>query len=466
MKSGNFPVDFCYLLVKILQDAVLSVLLEQKEAKMSKLGGYVLFVVLLVTGCDILETGPSTPLKPWGDATLKVNQKGVFYTVSQAENSDSQNIRFDFGDGTYSDWSHLVAPGETVSVMHSWSSSGVYYVRAQAMDANNTVSRWSEGFRVTVSDSVQSSDSFSLQVVGSFELGNNAFTTRLSKKGSYVFLAGHKGGLYIIDVSNPQTPVEIKRYVPQDSLRVPYVNDVKIVGNYAYIAVTYYYSSLTEVEVLNISDPSSPVLVGAYQDTSGHSYFEYLYVVDTLVYVLGQYPHLVIINFKNPAHPVRAGDVQISGYYHYDIFVSGDYAYVSCNEYGAQIIDVHDPTNPNVLNTLTPSGNVSGVFVKLNRLYTASTGGYLTIYDIQDPAHPSQLSSIGFGDNANGVLVQGNYAYVADHTAGLYVVDVSNPELPVVKGGVDTPGNAWSVVVDGNFAYVADGTSLQIVRLR
>ncbi len=428
--------------------------------------GLVLAAMLLaVTGCDLFKLGPSIPLKPWGTTSLRVNQSATFYTTVEDASTDSVSVRFDFGDGAYSDWSNFVAVGETVSMSHSWNAPGTYYVKAQAKDVDDNRSVWSVGLAVSVSDSTQSSDSFNLQVVGHFDFDFNSDAIRIAKKDNFVLLATHMGGLYIIDVSNPQNPVEAGRYVP-DSASRPYVNDVKVVGNYAYIAVTYMYKPDKEVEVLDVSNPSSPTLVGAYQDTSDNVYFEYLYVVDSLVYVVGQYYNLHIINFKNPSAPTLVGKVQIADYSHYDIFVANDYAYVACNDWGAQVVDVHDPSNPQVLSTVSPSGDVYGVFVSGNKLYTASTGGHLTIYDVQDPAHPTQLSSLGFSDNANGVLVSGNYAYVADHTAGLYVVDVSNPELPVVKGGVDTPGNAWSIVVDGNYAYVADFTSLQIVRLR
>lgn len=94
-------------------------------------------------------TGPwiGTPSKPVGASTKLVNAWQV-YTCGVVEGSDCSvfQYRFSWGDGFTSPWLSSNLCG------HSWSSSGVYAVRAQARCAssNGLVSAWSEALDVTV----------------------------------------------------------------------------------------------------------------------------------------------------------------------------------------------------------------------------------------------------------------------------------------------------------------------------
>ena len=89
----------------------------------------------------------STPEIPTGPSTGEVNQS-LTYSTGGASSSlgHSLEYRFDWGDGSYSDWS----PSTTAS--HSWSSQGTCVVRVQARCATHTsiVSGWSSGPSVNI----------------------------------------------------------------------------------------------------------------------------------------------------------------------------------------------------------------------------------------------------------------------------------------------------------------------------
>ncbi len=88
----------------------------------------------------------SVPSSPAGADTLGINQSSVFTTggASSSEGHDVQ-YRFDWGDGTTSDW------GGTSSA-HSWGSAGTYQVKAIARCRTHTGVRsaWSQAHPVTV----------------------------------------------------------------------------------------------------------------------------------------------------------------------------------------------------------------------------------------------------------------------------------------------------------------------------
>ncbi len=89
----------------------------------------------------------SIPATPTGTTS---GITGMSYTYSTGDSSSSLEhsvqYLFDWGDGTYSDWS------SSTSASKSWTSVGSYIVRTQARCATDTsvVSLWSPGFSVTI----------------------------------------------------------------------------------------------------------------------------------------------------------------------------------------------------------------------------------------------------------------------------------------------------------------------------
>lgn len=125
-------------------------ILEQAEAK-DKLPEVVLegeFSELAIWGAETkdkplperLVPAPAPPLAvAVGPSTGKVNEPLTFSTSI----TGSPEYRFDWGDGTYSDWS------PSPSAAHSWSSHGSYVVRIQGRE-RGIPSMWSPGTVVTI----------------------------------------------------------------------------------------------------------------------------------------------------------------------------------------------------------------------------------------------------------------------------------------------------------------------------
>jgi len=73
------------------------------------------------------------------------------YAISTTD-PDGDNISYmvDWGDGTTSDWSELVASGTSVFFTHSWMNVSTYQVQAIAQDEHGLNSSWEPVFNVTV----------------------------------------------------------------------------------------------------------------------------------------------------------------------------------------------------------------------------------------------------------------------------------------------------------------------------
>lgn len=153
-----------------------------------------------------------------------------------------------------------------------------------------------------------------------------------------------------------------------------------------------------------------------------------------------------------------------------DVFVDGNYAYMTNSWISLMIINVADPANPSFAGGFTTPGSAKDVYVAGNYAYVTSYESYgwssLQIIDVANPASPTLAGSYDSLRYANAVFVSGNHAYVADgpYDYGLRIINIANPANPTLAGIYDTPGDAYDVYVAGNYAYVADDTyGLQII---
>ncbi len=110
-----------------------------------------LVVIGAIIGCK-RETKNNAPEIPAisGPDSAAVEQAITFTATSTDPDGDSIAIRFDWGDGAISDWSNFVLSGQSVSMSHTYSTTGTYYVKAQAKDINGAISDWSSTHKIVI----------------------------------------------------------------------------------------------------------------------------------------------------------------------------------------------------------------------------------------------------------------------------------------------------------------------------
>ena len=98
----------------------------------------------------------------------------------------------------------------------------------------------------------------------------------------------------------------------------------------------------------------------------------------------------------------------------------------------------------------------------------ASLGG-VAVVDVTDPTAPQLLGTYATASAANGVLLDGTVLYVAAGWQGVLALDVSDPAAPYPLGSCDTPGYAYGLQLSGDLLLVADGEGglqrLQVARI-
>ncbi len=235
--------------------------------------------------------------------------------------------------------------------------------------------------------------------------------------GTTVYVADPITGLQIVDVSDPASPAQLGSYpMPSDE-----AYHVEIAGDLAFVA------SKLGLRIIDVSTPASPTLVGSY-DTTGEA--RSVAVTDGTAYLAVRSDGLLVIDVSNPSAPVLLGEYHTVGAAAAasDVAVVGDIAYVGYGPLGLEILDVGDPANITLLGTHETPGEVYGMTAVGTSLYLADSGsGLLQVVDASDPMSPQLLGSHLSSYGVVNVNVVDSTAYIANGSAGLLILDVSDP---------------------------------------
>jgi len=228
------------------------------------------------------------------------------------------------------------------------------------------------------------------------------------------------------------------------------------------------------IRVVNYSDPYNPDTVTRYTEPA-HD----IDIREHLAYYVGD--SLYIRDISNPLESQQIGSCCHWGH-SFRVHVFDTLALVTHTTgpmiHILKIIDISDPTDPQVLSTNYPTGDGwwarMDVWKKDNYVYWVDWAsdpetwydvGQITILDITDPTDPIPIVvDTCLPRSPTAIWIKDNYAYVSldDYFAGpevfnggLIVLDVSDPYNIDSLGFFEIPGEACNVHIKGNFAYVS-----------
>jgi len=106
----------------------------------------------LAAGCKFKNNPPDTPATPTGPTEVLTNSTASYVSSAVDPDGDSIYLSFssDLGGYEYSEWSRLVASGDTASKEYTWYNSGTCKVRVRALDQHGSYSDWSQWLVITV----------------------------------------------------------------------------------------------------------------------------------------------------------------------------------------------------------------------------------------------------------------------------------------------------------------------------
>jgi len=102
-----------------------------------------------VRGVMFIRLSPSKPHKPAGPNNGVPNMEYGFTTKSTAP-KDPIYYKWDWGDGTFSDWMGRYNSNEICEATHTWKEKGSYNIRVKAKDVDGWESPWSDPLAVSM----------------------------------------------------------------------------------------------------------------------------------------------------------------------------------------------------------------------------------------------------------------------------------------------------------------------------
>ncbi|MGB3479993.1 MAG: T9SS type A sorting domain-containing protein [bacterium] len=286
------------------------------------------------------------------------------------------------------------------------------------------------------------------------QLSTQGKATSICVKGDYAYL-GNGSSLRILDVSNPSNPSEIGSV----SELPGYLWDLTVSGDYVYTAEG------NGVSIIDVSVPSSPSLAGRFDNVSfGISYGiavkgNYTYVG---AYVDGTTGYLLVLDVADPSNPQLVDTLYFDDGPIYSVEIQGDYAYLTTSWDWAPVVDISDPANP--VRVADINGSSWGFNIKTSgNLVFVSAQMSCWIADITDPTNPVTLTLIEPPDiatNITDVGIYGQYAYITSFESGLRILDITIPYCPVEVGYTGLSGTgllspAFAVSMNEQCACVA-----------
>jgi len=286
--------------------------------------------------------------------------------------------------------------------------------------------------------------------IGDYNSGDR--TLSLDIKNEIVYTIKNTGLIEILDVNDPDQPQLI------GSCQIP---DAILGGGNQIIVSDLLAFVLTfsdGIQIINISNPIEPQIIGSYNYNNAND----LIISSNYAYIAG-YNKLYILDISEILNPILIG--QCSGSLcDIDLFDNKIYGVHNSSPNNLRIIDVNDPTNPELLSDFDlPIYSPGGIAVKDFTAFIAY-GGLLWSIDVENPSNPVMLDTLDITNHTNRIIIKENKAIITNSTSGFEVIDITDPSNMAIISFYDTPGSAEQINTIGDIVYVADCFSgIQII---
>lgn len=274
--------------------------------------------------------------------------------------------------------------------------------------------------------------------------------------GGYAYIYGFRLGLEIYDISTPQSPTKVRTYsAGGDSNRYEYMS---VHGG---LAVLYNNTENEELEIIDISDPTNPVLKSGYHYPGINT--RSLFVENSTAYIADEYRGLRIVDISDPANPTRLSGLERYGEV-IPLLKDGNYLYLG-HEWGLEVVDVSSPANPTHVSFRETDKESYAMAKTGTHVYVAidEEEPRLQVYDVSNPANPvlAGETAITGGELIRSMEINGNYAY-ANSISRFFVFDISDPSNPVQAASLSSYPSLW-FAKRGDYIYLLTPDSLKVI---
>lgn len=271
-------------------------------------------------------------------------------------------------------------------------------------------------------------------------------------------------GTNVYSLSDPTNPVYLSEFYTYDSGQVYYAaaRDTLIFAG----------CNSKGLAIGSIADPYNPRLIAA---VTGDFLARGLLQIGNLIYVCAwtddevipflNHRKLLTVDISDPANPVMVDELHLTD--SYDVNLSppqkkGNYLYIPGLDDGFFIVDISNPTHPDLANTYQlPIPNVVGAKspedvwdLEIRRDYLVLMASFsMQVFDISDPINPQLIQyEPYYGPNIR-FDIEGNYIYTASNY-GFGIFEMNLPPVDCGDANADETVNVSDAVYLINYIFV------------
>jgi hypothetical protein len=216
--------------------------------------------------------------------------------------------------------------------------------------------------------------------------------------------------------------------------------------------------ALTGNEVMDISNPASPVAKGILND--GFIYPRNPTWVGDLLYELDTAGGLAIYSATTPGGQIPLDALNGGGVFGsiLDQIVDGTTLYTAQQSDGP-LVTIYDLASspPPVLGSYNETGQAPLALAKSSHFLFVGAQEDLFVLDVSNPSSPAKVASLALP--AVALATAGNSLFAGTTDKRLVVVDITNPQAPVQKGQLSLPDIPNTIRSAGNLLYVSDNVA-------
>lgn len=269
------------------------------------------------------------------------------------------------------------------------------------------------------------------------------FRVKLGSLKAYIFKQPDQEDFAVLDISSFPSVSQLGAF-SLDGNNLPY--DMHLEGNYIYATSE---AQRRELHIIDVSVPTNPN-IKKYFDLPGNADGTGIMEQNNNVYIgrlnNAALPEFYIVNVSNLDSPSITGSVNLGVNNVFDVFVSGNYAYLATSTNNAEltILDISNPAAPIFLSGLDLPTTTDGTrLAYYNGIVYLVQGTSMRIINVTNPSSPALLTTYEAGGSIGDLVIglpQHPYIFLATSNASMefQIVDVSNSLSPLIFGQFNT----------------------------
>tara|TARA_Y100000034_G_C6908631_1_gene422494 strand:- start:4475 stop:5860 length:1386 start_codon:yes stop_codon:yes gene_type:complete len=274
--------------------------------------------------------------------------------------------------------------------------------------------------------------------------------------GNILIIPGNLDGYDFYDISAPDSPQHISNFeVPMNNRALP--------GFWVCAMDSFvYFTSRSKgpgSAILDISDPSNPVYLGALLwEGNADPSFEGLDARDSVLAIAAHDDGVGLFHLNDPANPDFA--IQIPTMNAWDIVIDSTTLIVGDGEYGIKFYDISNLTDPVLISEYLTVGAVKDLELNGSLLYIAEGSAGVELVDISDRENPILLDRFDTSGLANKIArMNDSYLAVSDWE-DIKILEWNETELELV-GYKMTGKRTMAIAAKDSVIYSAEWQHLQ-----